>query len=88
MKKTVPASAGGERGESEKTNSNSESTEMESKLKEEASSPSSSCFSEELQGFTSASEIYSVRLLQAVADINSRLGGYYSIPGYLEIPTV
>ncbi|XP_038552693.1 ATP-dependent DNA helicase Q5 [Micropterus salmoides] len=61
MKKTVPASAGGERGESEKTNSNSESTEMESKLKEEASSPSSSCFSEELQGFTSASEIYSLK---------------------------
>lgn len=57
MKKTAPASTG---RESDKTNSGSESRETESKLNEEASS-SSSCFSEEPQGFTSASEIYSVR---------------------------
>ncbi|XP_070779385.1 ATP-dependent DNA helicase Q5 [Enoplosus armatus] len=61
MKKTSPASSGRERGEGEKTNSCSESTDIESKLKEEASSSSSSCFSEELQGFTSASEIYSMK---------------------------
>lgn len=48
----------GERGDSGKTNSSSES-----QLKEEASSSSSSSFSEELQGFTSASEIYSVRYI-------------------------
>lgn len=58
MKKTAP---GGKR-EGVETDGSSESREDESKLKEEA--PSSSCsssFSEELQGFTSASEIYSVR---------------------------
>lgn len=53
----------GERGDSGKTNSSSESRETESQLKEEASSSSSSSFSEELQGFTSASEIYSVRYI-------------------------
>lgn len=59
--KKAPASAGGERGESDKTNSGSGSTETESQLKEGASSSSSSTLCEELQGFTSASEIYSVR---------------------------
>uniref|UniRef100_UPI0037E89F47 ATP-dependent DNA helicase Q5 n=1 Tax=Semicossyphus pulcher TaxID=241346 RepID=UPI0037E89F47 len=50
MKNTAPASAGGNR-------------ETESKVKEEAacSSASSSSFPEELQGFTSASEIYSMK---------------------------
>ncbi|XP_037647634.1 ATP-dependent DNA helicase Q5 [Sebastes umbrosus] len=58
MKKT----ALGEKREGVKTDGSSESREDESKLKEEA--PSSSCsssFSEELQGFTSASEIYSMK---------------------------
>lgn len=58
MKKEAPASTG---GESDKTNSSSGSKETESKLNEGASSSSSSSLSEELQGFTSASEIYSVR---------------------------
>lgn len=56
MKKTAPASAGGERGEEARTDE-----DTGSKLKGEASS--SSTFTEELQGFTSASEIYSVRSL-------------------------
>ncbi|XP_031717787.1 ATP-dependent DNA helicase Q5 isoform X2 [Anarrhichthys ocellatus] len=54
MKKTAP----GERGEGVKTDGSSEN---ESKLKEETPSSSSSFFSEELQGFTSASEIYSMK---------------------------
>ncbi|KAM7386638.1 hypothetical protein PAMA_009312 [Pampus argenteus] len=54
--------AGGERGEEKKTTSSgcSETREILSKHNEEASSSSSS-FSEELQGFTSASEIYSLK---------------------------
>ncbi|XP_040919231.1 ATP-dependent DNA helicase Q5 [Toxotes jaculatrix] len=60
IKKAHP-SAGGERGESDKTNSGSESREIESELKAEASSSSSSSVSGELQGFTSASEIYSLK---------------------------
>eukprot|EP00064_Thunnus_orientalis_P005222 superscaffoldBa00000501_g5236 len=52
--------AGGKRGEEEKTSSGcSETREITSKHNEEASSSSS--FSEELQGFTSASEIYSLK---------------------------
>nr|XP_046272322.1 ATP-dependent DNA helicase Q5 isoform X2 [Scatophagus argus] len=61
MKKTAPALSGGEREDSDKITSSSESRETESKLKEEASSSSSSSFSGELQGFTSASEIYSMK---------------------------
>lgn len=57
MKKAAPA---GENEDSGKTNSASGSREAVSQLKEEAS-PSSSSFSEELHGFTSASEVYSVR---------------------------
>lgn len=53
MKKTAPASAGGERGEDDSG---------DAKDKEEASS--SAAITEELHGFTSASEIYSVRSLQ------------------------
>ncbi|XP_073351291.1 ATP-dependent DNA helicase Q5 [Pagrus major] len=61
MKKS--ASTGGERGESDKTKSSSESRETEAKLQEEApsSSSSSSNFPEELHGFTSASEMYSMK---------------------------
>ncbi|XP_022612702.1 ATP-dependent DNA helicase Q5 [Seriola dumerili] len=62
MKKGATPSAGGERGEGDKTTSSSESREVESKLKGEASSSSSfSSFSEEMQGFTSASEVYSLK---------------------------
>ncbi|XP_039979517.1 ATP-dependent DNA helicase Q5 isoform X2 [Xiphias gladius] len=62
MKKAAPPSAGGERGEDDETNnSSSESREAESKPKGEASSSSFSTFPEELQGFTSASEIYSMK---------------------------
>ncbi|XP_042360347.1 ATP-dependent DNA helicase Q5 [Plectropomus leopardus] len=57
MKKTTP----GVKKEGVKTDSGSESRENESKLKEEAPSSSSSSFSEEMQGFTSASEIYSMK---------------------------
>ncbi|XP_028456052.1 ATP-dependent DNA helicase Q5 [Perca flavescens] len=58
MKKTAP----GEKGGGVKTDSSSETRENESKLKEEPpSSSSSASFSEELQGFTSASEIYSMK---------------------------
>nr|XP_020513060.1 ATP-dependent DNA helicase Q5-like [Labrus bergylta] len=53
MKKTAPASAGGERGDGERTTSESD--------KETEMCPSSSSVSEELQGFTSASEIYSMK---------------------------
>lgn len=56
MKKSAP----GEKGGGVKTDGRSETRENESKLKEEPSSSSSASFSEELQGFTSASEIYSV----------------------------
>lgn len=45
----------------EKRKSSSESREAGTALKEEAPSSSSSNFPEELQGFTPASEIYSVR---------------------------
>ncbi|KAM9346027.1 ATP-dependent DNA helicase Q5 [Symphorus nematophorus] len=58
MKQTKFTSVGRERGESDKTNSSSRETE--SKLIEEAPSSSSS-FPEELNGFTSASEIYSMK---------------------------
>ncbi|XP_076609430.1 ATP-dependent DNA helicase Q5 [Chaetodon auriga] len=58
MKQKAPASTGGGRGESDKTSSSTESTETESKLKEGATSSS---FCEELQGFTSASEMYSLK---------------------------
>ncbi|XP_056257155.1 ATP-dependent DNA helicase Q5 [Seriola aureovittata] len=62
LKKGATPSAGGERGEGDKTTSSSESREIESKLKGEASSSSSfSSFSEEMQGFTSASEVYSLK---------------------------
>ncbi|CAJ1076399.1 ATP-dependent DNA helicase Q5 [Xyrichtys novacula] len=55
MKKTAPASAGGERGDGGVR-------ETESKLNEEATcSPSSLPVSEELQGFKSASEVYSMK---------------------------
>ncbi|XP_049924504.1 ATP-dependent DNA helicase Q5 [Epinephelus moara] len=57
LKKSAP----GEKGEGVETDSSSESRENESKVKEEAPSSSSSSFSEELQGFTSASEIYSMK---------------------------
>lgn len=61
MKKTEAAPTG---READKTNSSSESRETESKHKEEepsSSSSSSSTFPDELQGFTSAAEMYSVR---------------------------
>ncbi|XP_071389451.1 ATP-dependent DNA helicase Q5-like [Centroberyx affinis] len=59
MKKGAPASTGG--GGEDGTSSNSSKTrETESKPKEEAASSSSS-FTEELQGFTSASQIYSMK---------------------------
>lgn len=54
MKKTAPAAAEEEKGDGE-------SREAESKLNEEATCSSSSSFPEELQGFKSASEMYSVR---------------------------
>lgn len=57
MKKAAPASAGEEREEDDKIQSSTDT--RDSTLKEEASSSSS--FTDELQGFTSASEIYSVR---------------------------
>uniref|UniRef100_A0A3Q3X322 ATP-dependent DNA helicase n=1 Tax=Mola mola TaxID=94237 RepID=A0A3Q3X322_MOLML len=57
MKKTAP---GGESRDGTKTNSSSES--RQSQIKEEAPSSSSSpSFSEELQGFRSASEVYSLK---------------------------
>ncbi|XP_070703751.1 ATP-dependent DNA helicase Q5 [Pempheris klunzingeri] len=58
MKKPAPAPTGGKQGDGDKNNSSSESGEAESNHKDTASS---SCFSEELQGFTSASEIYSMK---------------------------
>ncbi|XP_029293096.1 ATP-dependent DNA helicase Q5 [Cottoperca gobio] len=57
LKRTAP----GEKGDAVKTAGSSEPRENESKVKEEAPSSSSSSFSEELQGFTSASEIYSMK---------------------------
>lgn len=61
MKKAASPSTGGETAKGDMTNGSSEST-----LKGEAASTSSSSlsFSEELQGFTSASEVYSVRSLK------------------------
>lgn len=57
IKKTEPASAGGERGDG-----SSDAKDTGSKHKDEASC--SAAITEELHGFTSASEIYSVRPLQ------------------------
>jgi len=53
LKKTAP----GEKGDGVKADSSSEN---ETKLKEETPSSSSCSAPEELQGFTSASEVYSV----------------------------
>ena len=61
MKKAATPSTGGEKGKGDKTSGSGEAGGVESKLTGEASTSSSSSFSEELQGFTSASEIYSVR---------------------------
>ncbi|XP_041634316.1 ATP-dependent DNA helicase Q5 [Cheilinus undulatus] len=58
MKKTTPASAGGECAEGER--SDSESRETETKIHEATTSSSSTC-PEELHGFTSASQIYSMK---------------------------
>nr|XP_020453477.1 ATP-dependent DNA helicase Q5 [Monopterus albus] len=58
MKKTAPASVVGEKAEGSETSS-SDTRETESKLKGETFSSSS--FPEELQGFTSASELYSLK---------------------------
>lgn len=61
MKKSAPAST---EGEGDKTDGSSGSREVESKVKgEPSSSSSSSTFPDEPQGFTSASEVYSVRSL-------------------------
>ncbi|XP_029914477.1 ATP-dependent DNA helicase Q5 isoform X2 [Myripristis murdjan] len=70
MKKGAPASAAGggggggrprEEGEDGMGSSSSLTRESESKPKEEAASSSSSCLSEELHGFTPASQIYSMK---------------------------
>lgn len=60
MKKAAPASAGRDKAEGARSSSGSDSRETELK---EAGSSSSSSFSDELQGFTLASEVYSVTLL-------------------------
>uniref|UniRef100_A0A3Q0R7S6 ATP-dependent DNA helicase n=1 Tax=Amphilophus citrinellus TaxID=61819 RepID=A0A3Q0R7S6_AMPCI len=60
MKKAAPGSAGRDKGDSTERSSGSDSRETESELKEAASSSSSS-FSDELQGFTLASEVYSLK---------------------------
>ncbi|XP_058509863.1 ATP-dependent DNA helicase Q5 isoform X1 [Solea solea] len=57
MKKEAPPSAGG----GDTSNSSREFGEVETTPKGEASTSSSSSFSEDLQGFTSASEIYSLK---------------------------
>lgn len=60
MKKAAPASAGQDKGEGARSGSGSDSRETELK---EAGSSSSSSVSDEPQGFTLASEVYSVTLL-------------------------
>lgn len=60
MKKAAPASAGRDKGEGARSGSSSDSRETELK---EAGSSSSSSVSDEPQGFTLASEVYSVTLL-------------------------
>lgn len=60
MKKAAPASAGRDKAEGARSSSGSDSRETELK---EAGSSSSSLFSDEPQGFTLASEVYSVTLL-------------------------
>ncbi|XP_053299992.1 ATP-dependent DNA helicase Q5 [Pleuronectes platessa] len=61
MKKAATSSTGGEKGKGDKTTSSGEAGEVESKPTGEASTSSSSSFSPELQGFTPASEIYSLK---------------------------
>ncbi|XP_060945300.1 ATP-dependent DNA helicase Q5 [Limanda limanda] len=61
MKKAAASSTGGEKGKDDKTTSSGEAGEVESKPTGEASTSSSSSFSEQLQGFTSASEVYSLK---------------------------
>lgn len=56
LKKNAPAS-----GQEGSDDANCESSENESKPKEKACTSSSSSIPEEMQGFTSASEMYSVR---------------------------
>ncbi|XP_031588470.1 ATP-dependent DNA helicase Q5 [Oreochromis aureus] len=58
MKKAAPASAGRDKGEGARSSSGSDSRETELK---EAGSSSSSSFSDEPQGFTLASEVYSLK---------------------------
>lgn len=60
MKKAAPASAGRDKAEGARSSSGSDSRETELK---EVGSSSSSSFSDEPQGFTLASEVYSVTLL-------------------------
>ncbi|XP_041757460.2 ATP-dependent DNA helicase Q5 [Coregonus clupeaformis] len=59
MKKGVAASAG--RGGGEGTSCSGESTEIKTESKDEAASSSSSSLTEEQQGFTPASQIYSLK---------------------------
>lgn len=59
MKKTAPASTGRDKAGASERSSGGDSRETASELNETASSSSSS-FSDELQGFTLASELYSV----------------------------
>ncbi|XP_035511640.1 ATP-dependent DNA helicase Q5 [Morone saxatilis] len=86
MKKTATASTGGEKGESDKINSSGESGESESKLKEDA--PSSSSFSEALQGFTSASEIYSMKRKRVGAGLRGSSNPFLTAKDLLKQDTV
>ncbi|XP_054463002.1 ATP-dependent DNA helicase Q5 [Anoplopoma fimbria] len=80
MKKTAP----GEKREGVKADSSSEN---ESKLKEEPPSSSSTSFSEELQGFTSASEIYSMKRKRVGAGLRGSSNPFQTAKDLLKTST-
>uniref|UniRef100_A0A8D3AAQ1 ATP-dependent DNA helicase Q5 n=1 Tax=Scophthalmus maximus TaxID=52904 RepID=A0A8D3AAQ1_SCOMX len=84
MKKAASPSTGGETAKGDMTNGSSEST-----LKGEAASTSSSSlsFSEELQGFTSASEVYSLKRKRVGAGLRGSSNPFKTAKDLLESST-
>ncbi|XP_034449921.1 ATP-dependent DNA helicase Q5 isoform X1 [Hippoglossus hippoglossus] len=85
MKKAATPSTGGEKGKGDKTNSSGEAGEVESKLTGEASTSSSTSFSEALQGFTSASEIYSLKRKRVGAGLRGSSDPFKTAKELLEL---
>ncbi|KAK2833686.1 hypothetical protein Q5P01_017575 [Channa striata] len=82
MKKPAPASAG---REGEETHSGGDTRETESKP---AASSSSSSFAEELQGFTSASEVYSLKRKRVGAGQRGSSNPFLTAKELLSMPSM